>query len=353
MWVAGATGCATPQGVLFPLVDPPLVWPTAPDVPRVKFVGTLNGSADLKAALSASEAFKAFLRGPRPPINFSGPHGIALCRAGRARLLDARGAPGDTKKRRAWPALLAVADGAGGAVHILDLGDRTHVLVTGFGDERFSTPLGVAWADRRLFVTDAQRHEVVELDAEGGYHGRFGLDTLTRPVGITYVAQRDRLYVVDGGAHRVVVFDPAGTVVQILGERGTAPGQFNFPTHITSRGDRLLVADSGNSRIQLLDLDGRPLSTIGSRGDGAGDLSLPKGVAFDSAGRIYVVDAHFENVQIFDETGQLLLAIGREGNRLGQFALPAGLAIDRSDRIWVADSGNRRLQVFSLWEAPS
>lgn len=328
---AVAVGCARPRGVMFPPLEPPRVWPAPPDPSRIKLLGTIGGSHDLHAARPALEAIKAVFRGPRPPITFSSPHALAV----RA------------------PGVLAVADGMGGAVHIIDLSERTHRVVTGFGTERFGVPLGVAWVGDRLFVTDVKRHEVIEMDSLGRWTHRFGGDVLTRPVGIAYAPAPDQLFVVDRGAHRLVVFDVEGAVVQTIGLRGSGPGEFNFPTHIHYARDRLLVSDSGNFRVQILDRDGRWLQTIGKKGNGAGDFSLPKGVAMDAQGRILVTDAHFENVQIFDSAGRLLMAFGQEGGAAGEFVLPAGLAIDDQGRIWVADSGNRRLQVFTYVGASS
>ena len=327
----GAVGaCARPQGTLFEPIRPARVWPPPPETARIRLVGLLADSGDLKAARSAGEGFKAALRGPRPPIAFDGPHALAVHRKG----------------------LLAIADGAGACVHVMDLDGRTQARIAGWSEEdRFATPLGVAWAGERLFVTDAQRHEVVELDASGRFHRRFGGDDLVRPVGITYLRERNELYVVDGGAHCLVAFDLAGRKVRTIGGPGNACGSFNFPTHISNTGDRVLVSDSGNFRVQLLDLDGRCVRAIGRKGDGAGDFALPKGVAFDSEGHLYVVDAQFENIQIFNRDGRLLLAFGREGSGLGEFSLPAGLAIDEQDRIWVAESGNRRVQVFAYMGA--
>ena len=322
-WGAGL-GCAKPAGPLFPPVVPPLVWPSPPETTRIRLVGSIDGSRDLRAAVSGMEAFKSAIRGPRPPIRFSSPHAIALGPA----------------------SLIAVTDSNGGAVHLLELNERTHRVVTGWSKERFGTPLGAAWVGDRLFVTDARRHEVIELDANGSFRNRFGRDDLRRPVGIAYVAARDRLYVVDGGAHRIAIFDPQGAFIESFGRRGSASGTFNFPSHICNREDRLLVADSGNARVQILDLDGACLGVIGKMGDAAGDFAFPKGVAFDSEGHIYVVDTRFENIQVFDRNGRLLLAFGEEGRQLGKFSLPAGLAIDEYDRIWVADSANRRIQVF-------
>jgi len=324
-------GCARPAGVMFPEIKPPRIWPSPPDPPRIKLIGAICGSDDLKAATSGSEAFARVLRGARAEIKFSGPQAVAICNRN----------------------LLAIADPAGTAVHIIDLEKRIQVRVTGWGEQRFAVPMGVAWVGDRLYVTDAQRGEIIELDSSGTFEKSAGKDKLRRPVGIAYVQSRKCLYVVDGDDHEIKVFDLEGTLVATYGHRGSAPGEFNYPSHICIAGDRMLVADSGNFRVQLLDLDGHCLKCIGQKGDAAGDFSLPKGVAFDSDGHIYVVDAQFENVQIFDASGQLLLDFGEEGDALGDFSLPAGIAIDELDRIWVADSGNRRIQVFSYLRTSS
>ncbi|HNQ23201.1 MAG TPA: 6-bladed beta-propeller [Phycisphaerae bacterium] len=321
-----AGGCARPQGVLFPVIDPPRIWPEPPDPPAIRLLGTLSDSGDLQAGQSGAEVFQAALRGSRPPIRLVGPQAIAV------REDD----------------VLAVADGQGGAVHLIDLVHRTHTMVTGWGDERLGVPLGVTWVGNRLFVTDARRHEVIEANDRGEVLRQFGSDVLTRPVGIACLPGGDDLYVVDGGAHCVVRFDRTGREVGRWGKPGSGPGELNFPTHLAVDGTgRIAVADSGNFRVQLFDTDGNYVSSFGSKGDAAGNFALPKGVGFDRAGHVYVVDAQFENVQIFDAQGRLLLAFGEEGNGLGQFSLPAGLTIDHHNRIWVADSGNRRLQVFA------
>ena len=317
-----SVGCSRPKGELFEPYASPRVWPAAPDAARIRYVGQIGGSDDLNAGRSAREGLLAALRGPRPPIRFSAPCAVAT-------------GPGE---------LVAVADT--GSVHVLDLAGRTHVAIFGDGEVPLGSPVGVAWAGRRLFVSDARRHEVLEFDAGGGFVRSFGAGDLSRPVGIAYVAAREALYVVDGGAHRVAVFSLRGELVRTFGGPGGGPGEFNFPTHVGCSGQRLLIADSGNFRVQLMDLEGRCLRSIGKKGNGAGDFSLPKGVAFDADGHLYVVDAHFENVQLFDQEGRLLMAFGEEGREAGAFWLPAGVAIDARDRIWVADAGNRRLQVF-------
>jgi DNA-binding beta-propeller fold protein YncE len=287
-------------------------------------MGEIGGSRDLKAGRTGLENLKAAFRGPLPPIPFSSPHGIAI-RDGR---------------------FVAVADGTGGAVHVLDLHERSHRQISGFHDTRLVSPMGVAWNHDRLLITDAGLGEVFELTAAGELLYRHRSPELVRPVGIVYSLDHDRFYVADAGGHRLCSGEPGPGDVQCTGVRGAESGAFNFPTHLALADDYLWVADTGNFRIQKLDVDSHFVSAFGRKGDAAGDMSLPKGVALDRDGHVYVVDAHFENVQVFDQAGRLLMAFGEPGSGPGQFSLPAGIAIDSLDRIWVADSGNRRVQVF-------
>lgn len=322
-------GCARPAGVIFPQTGKARVWPNPPEPPRIRYVGTLASSADLHAEKTSIEVVGDVLRGPLPNVPFTGPQSIA---------------PGPGS-------LVAIADGAGAAVHILDLDKRSHTLVAGWGTERFKVPFGVTWVGDRLFATDAQRHEVVELGVDGQFRRAFGTEELVRPVGIAFEPSRQALYVVDGGSHSIRVFDLNGRLLRSFGSRGAGTNEFNFPSHIAVKDQSLAVTDSGNFRVLLLDLDGNHRLTIGKKGDAAGDFALPKGVAFDCDGHIYVVDSQFENVQIFDRDGRLLLAFGEEGNRAGQFSLPAGIGVGADNRVWVADSGNHRLQVFDYLRA--
>lgn len=301
-----------------------MVFPPPPDAARIQWLGEFRDSRDLRPARSGWEGLQTALRGPLPPIPFSAPHGIAV-RDGR---------------------YVAIADGAGSAVHVLDLIERSHRYLSGFGDERFVSPIGVAWVREHLWVTDAGLRQVIELRADGQLVSRFGAPILERPAGIACSSDDDRVYVVDAGSHQIHAYGTTGEGIRSFGGRGGGSGMFNFPTHVTVAGDMVWVADTGNFRVQAFDLDGIPILSFGRKGDAAGDLSLPKGVAVDADGHVYVVDAHFENVQVFDERGRLLLAFGEPGSGPGQFSLPAGIAIDTQDRIWVADSGNHRVQVF-------
>jgi len=143
--------------------------------------------------------------------------------------------------------------------------------------------------------------------------------------------------------------DMQGSVLQMIGKRGTGDGEFNYPTELRLNGQELAVVDAMNFRVQVLSWSGEFRYSIGKIGDNVGMMFRPKGIGFDSEGHLYVVDGLWGVVQVFDSQGRLLYYFGQKGTGLGEFQLPAGLQIDKSDRIFVVDSYNHRVQVFHYY----
>lgn len=76
------------------------------------------------------------------------------------------------------------------------------------------------------------------------------------PRGVTLL-EDGSLIVADAFSFALIELGPDGAVGSTWGERGVAPGQFNFPNSVDDRGDRLIVADKENDRVQVLRLVGR------------------------------------------------------------------------------------------------
>ncbi len=246
---------------------------------------------------------------------------------------------------------LLVTDPGQKVVHIFDFEKRKYSYLKGGKKEPFESPIGVATAAAdNVYVTDSARARILVFDKNGkflrGIGGPDGGVKLLRPTGIAYEKRRRLLYVTDTLRHQVLVLGLDGSLVSAIGRRGTAQGEFNFPTALSLTGEALYVVDAMNFRIQSFGLDGRFQGSFGKLGDSNGTLNRPKGVAADSDGNLYVVDALFETVQIFNMQGQLLYFFGSTGSGLGGFVLPSGIYIDPRDRIYVADSYNKRIQIF-------
>jgi len=139
----------------------------------------------------------------------------------------------------------------------------------------------------------------------------------------------------------------------VLENRGSAPGEFRFPSFATlDNNGRLYVTDQMNFRVQVFDAEGNFLNEFGKAGNVPGTFARPKGVALDSEGHIYVADAAFNNVQIFDAEGQILLAFGGMGFGEGELRLPTGIYLDGHDRIYVVDKLNSRIQAYEYLPEP-
>ncbi|MEL4455112.1 6-bladed beta-propeller [Lutimonas vermicola] len=172
---------------------------------------------------------------------------------------------------------------------------------------------------------------------------------LQQPTGIAYAASAHEIWVVETGAHQVSILDLSGNKLRSFGQRGSGPGEFNYPTSIwIDKQGQAYVVDALNYRIQIFDAEGNFVSMFGENGNGTGFIASPKGIATDSHGHIYLVDALFHGVQIFDQQGNYLYQFGKQGRNQSEFWMPSGIFIDQNDHIYVADSYNKRIQVFEL-----
>lgn len=300
--------------------EKPLVWPLAPDPPRIAYVRSVEKPGDLGISRGFLGHLADFLFGAE-------------------------------ENRLVRP--MAVVE-SGGVLYVADPGIRgVHRFDPVAGDYRLirglSSPVGLArGSGGTVYVADSRLGRVLAIAPDSEEARPLELDSpLTQPTGIAFDPAAGRLFVADTAAHCIKVFDRGGRLVRTLGQRGTGDGEFNYPTFLWLAADgRLFVTDSLNFRIQVLDAAGAFLGKFGRAGDGSGDAARQKGVATDRFGHVYVTDALFNAVQIFDGSGRFLLAIGAQGGERGEFRLPAGIFIAEDDTVYVADSYNRRVQVL-------
>lgn len=322
------SGCASMQRPVFEPVFPAMEWPGRPMPPRIRFVGQLTSSADLKAQVSPLTSLGNFFVGKKPDSNLYGPRAVLSL----------------PEKQCLW-----VADPGGRCLHFFDLKNRQYKKILKAGKSVLLSPVGLCAGPRNsIYVCDSDMAGLYRIsDQSGEFISELRLpEQIQRPVAVHFDEKEMEIYIVDSGAHDIKVVALDGTLKRIIGQRGNGPGEFNFPLAIAQDDDMIWIVDTGNYRIQGLKRTGEPVAMFGHAGDGPGDFALPKSIAVDSDGNLYVVDGRFENMQIFDQTGTLLLYVGREGHGSGEFWLPSGITIDAKDRIWVCDSYNKRLQVF-------
>lgn len=239
---------------------------------------------------------------------------------------------------------LLVTDTGANAVSYLDFTRKKWLCWKAVGKQHFQSPVAAVHHKKTFYVADSALGKVLAFDEKGKL--QFAItNELERPSGLALSG--DRLLIADAQRHQVVICGVDGKLIAKFGRRGTGPGEFNFPTHVSvDQQGRIYITDSLNQRIQVFSPSGEFLRAFGSAGDGPGRFTRPKGVAVDCSGHVYVVDAMFDNVQIFDGQGRLLLDWGGAGQNAGQFWMPNAIAINSKNEIYVADVYNHRIQVF-------
>ncbi len=249
-------------------------------------------------------------------------------------------------ERRQW-----VLDQARHSLFCLDFEEGEITQYYPENDMRLKAPVGICLGDNKnMFISDSELNRVYRFNSEDKQFEEFAAShNFNRPTGLAFCNKNKTLWVVETKKHQLSQFDLQGNLLRSLGQRGTGPGQFNYPTFVwVDKTGMIYVIDSMNFRIQVFDIEGNFVMEFGDAGDSAGYFARPRGVATDSRGRIYIVDAIFNTVQVFDRRGQLLMHIGRQGRKMGEFWLPAGIYIDDNDHIFIADLYNSRIQEFKF-----
>lgn len=171
----------------------------------------------------------------------------------------------------------------------------------------------------------------------------------------------DRVYIINRGQPRLMVYERDGSFVGSWGE-----GLFSPRTHGVTVGpnDEVYCVDEGNHVIYKYTRDGDLLMEIGNKGvasdsgydgsslptitHGGPPFNRPTNLSVAPNGDLYVSDGYGNSrVHRFDAGGELIQSWGEPGTEPGQFTLPHGIFVGDDGRVWVADRENDRLQIFS------
>ncbi|MBI3074519.1 MAG: hypothetical protein HYY84_20595 [Deltaproteobacteria bacterium] len=304
------------------------------------------------------------------------------------------------------------------ATNVLGAPDLWHCGVTALASNPpnlISLPTGMSFdnARNRLFVSDLIGGRVAVFDfSQGGLVngmsavavlGRATLDAgpefyctptashFCYPTGTAYDETRNRLFVADFLANRVVVFEFDGGAVQtgmsanyVLGQEnfidkdaGLAANRFDTPVAIAidSVANRFYVSDSKNNRVVMFDLGAGIASGMAAvrvfgqsdfqsklDGGGVSQLSVPGGLAIDSARRrLFVADSENNRIQVWDTTGATngaatVNVIGQRSRSSTDASVtqagmrqPLGLALHPNGKwLWVAEIGTGRVLSYDV-----
>ena len=181
-----------------------------------------------------------------------------------------------------------------------------------------------------------------------------------------------RLYISDGGNHRVRVVGADGTITTIAGTTAgysgdgaaAASAQLNRPLALAvDSAGNLLIADSNNTRIRRVDGNGRITTLAGNGmyrfgGDGgvssSAILNEPAGLAIDRAGNLYIADQLNHRVRRINANGGTITTVAGSGIRgfsgdggpatSARLNEPTAVAVDASGNLYIADLLNHRIR---------
>ena len=276
----------------------------------------------------------------------------------------------------AQPFNLALPDGAhieevpgvavspdGGKIYVFNRGKRALLafqangeFVREIGTGLFQVPHGLRVdAGGNIWTTDTGSHLVLKFSPQGkllmvlgkkgtASKGWFERDYnhyfLNKPSDVAFDAAGN-VYVADGGNFRVLKFSPDGAVIGDFGEKGTAPGQFNFPhSLVIDQTGRLLVADRENKRVQVFDTAGKYLSAWQ-------DIGYPYMLALAPDGGIWMTDARADKLIQLDLNGKILSSFGGTGKTTGAYGFLHGVA-PFEDGLLVSDILNWKVERLSF-----
>ena len=128
------SGCGTPRGKLFEVLDKSISWPSPPDQPRITYLGQLKSEDDLKKEVSSIDAFGRFFFGRDDIGVLETPYGLAL----------------DSQDR------LFIADSSGSVIHMMNLKTRNYKQFSKMGkNERLISPIALVIVNNKIFVADS------------------------------------------------------------------------------------------------------------------------------------------------------------------------------------------------------
>ncbi len=244
---------------------------------------------------------------------------------------------------------LYVADLDNDRVAVLDA--WTLKLVSTIGENELASPHDLTFAhDGRLLVADTANDRIavytLSTGTDGNPTGKLTASWnsgMASPEGVTINAKGD-VFVGNTGWGSVVIVR-RGRAVGALAEPAPGKGAFRRPHDVMiARDGRLFVVDSGNHRIVVF---GKDLKLSKILHGPPYDFSEPKYLAEGDDGLIYVADEHNNRVLVLDTTLKPVGTIGSgaKGDADGQLNWPEGVFVKGPD-IWVADTYNNRILRF-------
>ena len=203
-----------------------------------------------------------------------------------------------------------------------------------------------ARAGLQFYALDPGERAIDVFDLQGLWETRFNLEAAAQEVPLEAVTDlcldsAGDLYILDGGAGRIHVFNDAGNWQRLLEAWGDWACEEPLALEVDGRG-QLHLLESRPPAILTLDADGRLIQRRSLR-DEAGAAFAPVALATDPWGNLFVGARESGRVQVLpaDDSAAWWIA-GEEAMQI------ADLATDGEGKLFVADPRRACVWVFDL-----
>jgi len=222
--------------------------------------------------------------------------------------------------------------------------------IGGFGweKEQFYTPIDIcASSALDVFVADYNNHRIQRYDKDLNYISSLYSDEnweetfqFAYPKSMAVSIHGD-LFIVDGENTRLLKLNSFGEPEMSFGDFSEGKGRLIDPIQITmSPKDRMYVSDGEANKIVIFDYFGNYLSEIGSD-----SLTEPQGLYYSSLNLLFVADTGNKRVVLFSPEGDLVFQWSIISDEFGKFQNPVDV-VAFEQRVFVLDEN--QVFVFEL-----
>lgn len=153
--------------------------------------------------------------------------------------------------------------------------------------------------------------------------------------------------------HLIRKFAPDGSDLLSFGTHGLEPGQLLQPVSIAVAGQKVYVLDGEAHQVVVYSDQGEYLFQFGGRGQGMGHFSKPRVVAVSRQGQIYVLDSGNYEVQRFNERGEYVSRYAfRKDRNSEELRELDGLTVDQAGAVYIMDNVAHKLRKIEADGSP-